>query len=138
MVTSRANFEAIFKVTWKEQANVRKHLKRYCETCQSALDEEEHREKYYEFYHPLEMKKETERLKKLPYSEYLETPHWKKVRGQALRRFDYTCQVCNSKNTTLHVHHRNYDCRGEENWKDLLVLCDKCHELFHKNGRLAK
>lgn len=77
------------------------------------------------------------RLRTLPYHEYLETPHWNTTREAAKSRADYRCQVCNTNERTLHTHHRTYENRGEEKPEDLIVLCDKCHELFHKNGRLA-
>jgi 5-methylcytosine-specific restriction endonuclease McrA len=69
-------------------------------------------------------------LRVIPYSEYLETDHWKKQRASALRRADYRCQLCN-KSGELHVHHRTYERRGCESPNDLIVLCRPCHEKFH-------
>jgi 5-methylcytosine-specific restriction endonuclease McrA len=76
-------------------------------------------------------------LRSMPYSEYLQTDHWKAVRTQALARAHYRCQVCNSTGR-LDVHHRTYDRRGQELPEDLIVLCRSCHETFHQNGRLAR
>jgi hypothetical protein len=76
-------------------------------------------------------------LEAMPYDEYLLTPHWQEFRRQALERAEYRCQVCNSGNGPLQVHHRTYERRGHERLEDVIVLCAKCHTLFHENGRLA-
>jgi 5-methylcytosine-specific restriction endonuclease McrA len=42
--------------------------------------------------------------------------------------------VCNeeaSKGKPLDVHHRTYERRGAEKAEDVIVLCRRCHELFH-------
>jgi hypothetical protein len=31
----------------------------------------------------------------------------------------------------LDVHHNTYERYGDESTFDLVVLCDRCHELFH-------
>lgn len=78
-------------------------------------------------------------LKIMPYQEYLQTEEWKETRLKALKRADFKCQVCN-KSDKLNVHHRTYENRGNEQNKDLTVLCEDCHKLYHfgeesKNGR---
>ena len=73
----------------------------------------------------------------MPYDDYLKTPHWKAARQQALERAHHRCQVCNSDEQPLQVHHRTYERRGQELPQDLIVLCSICHDLFHKHGRLA-
>ena len=65
------------------------------------------------------------------YPAYLKTEHWNKVREAALERADYRCQLCNS-NQSVQVHHRTYENIGAERDCDLFVLCDECHEDFHK------
>ena len=77
-------------------------------------------------------------LQRMPYREYLLTPEWQERRKQQLRSAGYRCQVCNTNGTALNVHHRTYERRGCEYYKDLLVLCQSCHELFHSEGRLAE
>lgn len=77
-------------------------------------------------------------LRELPYDEYLQTPHWQEVRQGARLRAQYRCQVCNSSDGQLHVHHRTYENRGDERPEDVILLCATCHDLFHKNGRLSK
>lgn len=75
-------------------------------------------------------------LKTMPYADYLQTPEWTAIRNGKLRSAHYKCQVCNTGNPPLNVHHRHYRNRGNENPQDLIVLCQPCHELFHENGRL--
>lgn len=76
-------------------------------------------------------------LRTMPYREYLKTPEWQERRAKHLRRASYRCQVCNASRTQLNVHHRTYQQRGNEDFKDLIVLCADCHTLFHTQGKLA-
>lgn len=73
----------------------------------------------------------------LSYKEYLETDHWQRIRKESLKLADYACQVCNTSNVELHVHHRSYDNLGGEFLADTIVLCKSCHELFHESKSLA-
>jgi len=75
-------------------------------------------------------------LDTMPYEAYPQTDHWLKLRGEAIARADGRCQVCNST-YRLQVHHRTYVRRGNENPGDLTVLCEPCHDLFHRYGKLA-
>lgn len=59
------------------------------------------------------------------------------VRRWALERAEKRCQVCNTDERTLHVHHRTYERVGAELPTDLIVLCDACHGVFHREGKLA-
>jgi hypothetical protein len=45
--------------------------------------------------------------------------------------------VCNASRVQLKAHHRTYERRGSESSKDLVVLCADCHDLFHRQGKLA-
>lgn len=76
-------------------------------------------------------------LRAMPYREYLKTDHWKATRNAALKRAGFRCQVCNNGNVTLNVHHRTYENRGNELSRDLIVLCQHCHQTFHDTGKLA-
>lgn len=71
-------------------------------------------------------------LKTMPYKDYLQTEHWKATRMAMLKRANFRCQLCNTQGQ-LHVHHRTYIRRGEENYGDLIVLCATCHQTFHDN-----
>jgi hypothetical protein len=88
-------------------------------------------------------------MDKNAYARYLNSPHWHRVRLQALQRAGFRCQgrvedespyagyddgdttkQCESK-TRLEVHHLNYDNLGSELPQDLLVLCRDCHHRLH-------
>lgn len=71
------------------------------------------------------------RLQSLPYKLYLQTEHWKHFRAEALKHEQYKCQLCNSKDKELNVHHRSYENIGRETFNDVIVLCKDCHEKFH-------
>ena len=66
----------------------------------------------------------------MEYFEYLKSDRWSRKRIDALRRAKNRCQICNSKGK-LNVHHRTYERIFKEAKEDLVVLCERCHELFH-------
>lgn len=70
-------------------------------------------------------------LRAMPYKDYLQTEEWQQRRREALSFANNSCQVCNAKGIELHVHHRTYERRGAEMAGDIIVLCKKCHALFH-------
>jgi 5-methylcytosine-specific restriction endonuclease McrA len=72
-----------------------------------------------------------QRLKTMPYQEYLSTPEWRARRDEMLRRAGNRCQVTN-RSDSLEVHHRTYDRRGHEVPGDLTVLHRECHRLVHE------
>lgn len=74
-------------------------------------------------------------LATMPYGQYLDTPHWQKVRALALRRAARHCQVCGARGQ-LDVHHNCYVRRGRELPSDVIVLCRACHDLYHAQGAL--
>tara|TARA_Y100000310_G_scaffold232390_1_gene235188 strand:- start:9176 stop:9829 length:654 start_codon:yes stop_codon:yes gene_type:complete len=74
-------------------------------------------------------------LQRMPYSDYLRSDHWDRVRKLARKAAGGRCQVCNSRER-LEVHHRTYDRRGEEHPADLTVLCSGCHQKFHADGAM--
>lgn len=113
-----------------KKEELKRNNKVVCEVCKNERDVriESYTKQEYRIF---ENKKiEVEKLKAMPYKEYLQTDHWKKKRLQALKRYNFRCQTCNSNNK-LHVHHRTYERRGEELITDLICLCDKCHSKFH-------
>ena len=75
-------------------------------------------------------------LKALPYKEYLNTKHWKKVRDKVKAR-DKRCKLCNGK-APFNIHHRSYRNKGKPNKEinDLVLLCADCHDLFHKYKKI--
>jgi hypothetical protein len=68
---------------------------------------------------------------------YLRSDHWQEVRKAALERAGRRCQVCNG-DKQLDVHHRTYERKGREEPGDVTVLCRKCHETFHGNGKIVR
>ena len=66
----------------------------------------------------------------MTYSEKLKDPRWQKKRLQILERDNWTCQICEATDKTLHVHHWQY-YRDTEPWDYdewlLVTVCDDCH-----------
>jgi 5-methylcytosine-specific restriction endonuclease McrA len=73
----------------------------------------------------------TAQLRKMSFAEYRVQPEWKTRRAATLARAGYRCQVCGEHDVRLDVHHNTYERYGDEVTFDLVVLCDRCHELFH-------
>jgi 5-methylcytosine-specific restriction endonuclease McrA len=73
----------------------------------------------------------TAQLRKMPFADYRMQPEWQARRSATLARAGYRCQTCGENDVRLDVHHNSYERYGEENTFDLIVLCDRCHELFH-------
>jgi hypothetical protein len=69
--------------------------------------------------------------RKPTYWEKLQDPRWQKKRLEVLQREDFTCEWCQSRQKTLHVHHGYYE-RGLDPWEyaddTLHCLCEDCHE----------
>lgn len=75
---------------------------------------------------------ETEKLKELPYREFLNTIYWSIVRNYVVYRRGYRCELCGG-HQNLNVHHKTYENHGAEhsNLNDLILLCHNCHAKFH-------
>jgi hypothetical protein len=71
------------------------------------------------------------------YNEYLASPEWHNRRQIALTNAQHRCQACNAR-FSLDVHHRTYIRFQNEEPEDLIVLCRKCHKVFHDSKRLIK
>jgi hypothetical protein len=73
------------------------------------------------------------------YFKKLRDPRWQKLRLEIMQRDDFTCQLCESKQKTLHVHHGYYESTCEPweyNINSLTTLCESCHveaESIRKN-----
>lgn len=76
-------------------------------------------------------------LRTMDYADYLKTPEWQAIRNEAIRRAKGCCQICNS-GSSLHVHHRTYENRGDEDLSDLTVLCADCHRIYHDAGKIRE
>ncbi len=60
------------------------------------------------------------------YQEYLNSPHWQRLRVRILKRDGYKCTQCN-ETKELDVHHLSYDRLGQERDEDVATLCRRCH-----------
>jgi 5-methylcytosine-specific restriction endonuclease McrA len=69
------------------------------------------------------------------YLEKLKDPRWQKKRLLIMKRDNFECRICHSKDKTLNVHHIIYfDYPKIENpwdYKDdyLITLCNECHNI---------
>ncbi len=70
-------------------------------------------------------------MAKKTYFEKLKDPKWQQMRLKVLERDEWTCQICQDKDSTLVVHHRYYE-RGKDPWEypieALVAFCQDCHE----------
>ena len=67
----------------------------------------------------------TPRLK-LPLAEY------QALRNEVLKRDGWRCQCCGAPNN-LQVHHvKSRGRRGDDTMRNLITLCARCHESFHR------
>ena len=80
---------------------------------------------------------EAERLRALPYEEFLRSVYWEGIRDRLLSAVG-RCQICSAREG-LRVHHNSYANHGFEHLhpEDLTVLCDRCHMYFHRIQRLG-
>jgi 5-methylcytosine-specific restriction protein A len=65
------------------------------------------------------------------YNSYLKSDDWASKRKSILKRDNYQCQACGSRQQ-LQVHHRSYKRAGHELAADLTVLCRTCHMKKHE------
>lgn len=77
------------------------------------------------------------------YNAYLETPHWKTLRRQVIRRDGFRCQNCfrSVTDATAHVHHidyRGYKRLGKSFAFECVTLCPRCHQEYHQDKELVK
>jgi hypothetical protein len=49
----------------------------------------------------------------------------------------YRCQACGERDARLDAHHNTYERYGDKSILDLVVLCHRCHEVFHSTLRDA-
>lgn len=67
------------------------------------------------------------------YSDYLKSSKWRKKRLEVLDRDEHKCRMC-PNNSLLQIHHITYDRIFNEDLKDLITLCKKCHDDIHGNS----
>jgi len=131
---SRSHLNEIIKSHKKDHPLYAEGYKILCDSCWKSIQNIRHEEHEK---HKAKIKARVNELQTMPYQEYLRTPEWQDRRKQHLKSAGYKCQVCNEKNTILNVHHRTYERRGQEHYKDLITLCEDCHKIFHQAKKLA-
>lgn len=68
---------------------------------------------------------------KIDYQKYLKSEYWQGIREQVYECDSHRCRLCNSEKD-LHVHHRTYEFLEDEKLEELITLCKRCHNIFHK------
>ncbi len=76
---------------------------------------------------------EIDRLRALPYPEYLRSDWWQWKRLHAIDRARGHCELC-QQSGSLEAHHVTYAHLGCERNHELVVLCKPCHEHVTMNG----
>jgi hypothetical protein len=74
---------------------------------------------------------------KTEYAQYLASEDWQQRRKDVIANAGHQCERCDLPrwvarlvyDQDLHVHHLNYQNRGNEQPEDLEVLCRRCHEI---------
>ncbi len=65
------------------------------------------------------------------YAEYLQHPHFRRIRSEAMRRANWTCQRCRKARATQ-VHHLRYPPWGTfDVVENLEPVCYDCHCELH-------
>jgi len=73
------------------------------------------------------------------YTKYLKSEHWQRFRLKALKHHGKQCMMCGIKKVPFfHVHHLTYKNFGHEEFADVVVLCEICHNEVHKTGFVIK
>lgn len=80
-------------------------------------------------------------MKKQTYLEQLKDPRWQKRRLEIMSQNSFSCENCGDDSSQLHVHHKEY-FKDKKLWeygnRQLMCLCDSCHESFHSKEDLLK
>jgi hypothetical protein len=68
------------------------------------------------------------------YAEKLKDPRWQKRRLKVMEYAHWRCQICGTKDKTLHCHH-SYYTKGKQPWQypdgSIICICQACHEKIH-------
>ena len=69
----------------------------------------------------------------MTYKDKLLHPKWQRKRLEILQRDNFTCTLCGDKETTLHIHHEEYNGEPWDIDNDKLkTVCAHCHEATHE------
>ena len=84
------------------------------------------------------MKRKLKELRVLWRMRHLNSKSWRAKRELVLERANYKCQVKSEVclGDKFQVHHLTYDRLGKEDVeRDLILACERCHEILHYPGR---
>ncbi len=77
----------------------------------------------------------------MTYLDKLKDPRWQKRRLKVMEYAHWRCQICGTKDNTLHCHH-SYYTKGKEPWQypdgSIICICDKCHRIIHPEREFPK
>lgn len=82
-------------------------------------------------------------MSKASYQEYLQSPHWKKLRSKKWSERSYGkrkphCCICGVEDIPLDVHHMEYKNLYDVTTDLLRLLCRRCHFAAHDLVRSGK
>ena len=75
------------------------------------------------------------------YQRHLKSPHWRKLKVEALKRSGNLCEECGAdgRETRLELHHLHYRNLGNESREDVKLLCTQkranCHDFADRMRR---
>lgn len=75
-------------------------------------------------------------IKRGSHRHYISSDAWKKRRRKLIRQKGKKCAACGRKG--WHVHHTTYERLFKEAKDDLVLLCGRCHKLFHDTYGVSK
>lgn len=71
------------------------------------------------------------------YAKRLRSAAWSDFSRVCRDRVYHQCQMCGMKNGGSVVHHMRYHKMGKhDEWKDVVVICSSCHNIYHNVHRL--
>jgi len=73
-------------------------------------------------------------LRSMAYEDYLLTLEWAETRDLAIRLAGGRCQRCGEP--ASEVHHLTYERLGCERLRDLMPICERCHQNIHEENTL--
>lgn len=67
------------------------------------------------------------------YQRYINSPEWAAVRIRYwASKLPKSCYACRRpRHPGMHLHHRTYKNLGAERLRDIVPMCQECHELVH-------
>ena len=67
---------------------------------------------------------------KRKYLKYLDSVEWANIKIDFKQYKGNKCELCNSTKK-LHIHHKTYKRLFKEEYSDLMLVCEVCHNKIH-------